>query len=66
MTIIPSKLFNSIRSFDIGEMKPLPFFLARTSKFGGKRSKGRTKVRTLQGSASGGVGSSRSTGSGVS
>ena len=42
-------------------MTPLPFLLARASKFGGNRSSGLTNVRTLHGSDSGGVGSSMST-----
>jgi hypothetical protein len=39
-----SKLFRSIRSFVIGEIMPLLFCLARTSKLGGNRSRGLTKV----------------------
>src|ERR1700683_3917685 len=46
----------------MGEIIPLPFCLARASKLGGKRSRGRTKVWTLQGSFSGGVESSICTG----
>src|SRR5882762_8684095 len=57
-----SKLFKSIHSFAMGEIMPLPFCLARISKSGGKRSRGRTKEWTLQGNFSGGVGSSICTG----
>jgi hypothetical protein len=51
-------LFRSVRSVFTGVMLPLPFAFARISKFGGKRSRGRTNVLTVHGSCSGGVASS--------
>jgi hypothetical protein len=56
-----SKLLRSMRSFFIGEIKPLPLAFAFASKLGGKRSSGRTKVCTAHGRLSGGVGSSITT-----
>ena len=47
-----------MRSFFIVVITPLPLFVARASKLGGKRSNGLTNVRTVHGSDSGGVGSS--------
>lgn len=60
-TDVLSKLLRSIRSFFMGEMNPFALDFALASKFGGKRSNGRTKVLTVQGRASGGVGSSMAT-----
>lgn len=45
----------------MGEIIPLPFRLAWASNPDGNRSRGRTNVWTLQGSLSGGVGSSSCT-----
>lgn len=56
-----SKLFRSMRSFIMGEITPFPLRLAWASKPDGNRSRGRTNVWTLQGSLSGGVGSSSCT-----
>jgi hypothetical protein len=55
---LPSRLFKSIRSFFTGEMLPFELVFARASKLGGNLSSGRTKVCTVQGNDSGGVGSS--------
>ena len=47
-----------MRSFFIVVITPLPLFVARASKLGGKRSNGLKNVRTVHGSDSGRVGSS--------
>ena len=54
----PKRLLRSIRSLFIGEIKPFALDFTFASKPGGKRPNGRTKVCTVHGRASGGVGSS--------
>jgi hypothetical protein len=54
----PKRLLRSIRSLFIGEIKPFALDFTFASKLGGKRPNGRTRVCTVHGRASGGVGSS--------
>lgn len=54
----PKRLLRSIRSLFIGEIKPFALDFTFASKPVGKRPNGRTRVCTVHGRASGGVGSS--------
>ena len=54
----PNRLLRSILSLLIGEIKPFELDFTFASKPGGKRPNGRTRVCTVHGKASGGVGSS--------
>ena len=54
----PKRLLRSIRSLLIGEIKPFALDFTLASNPGGKRPNGRTRVCTVHGRASGGVGSS--------